>query len=90
MECEHKFDDERVCIYCALETHPLLTLKRPKDSYEYKRHKKNVLATIQDLEDLNLDDIGLSAYEMYQQVTENKLYRSKMRKSILCVCICKA
>ena len=40
MECEHKFDDERVCFYCALETHPLLTPKRPKDSYEYKRPKK--------------------------------------------------
>ena len=27
---------------------------------------------------------------MYQQATENKIYRSKMRKMILCTCICKA
>ena len=49
------------------------------------------MGTIKDLEDLWLyPNVTLAAYELYQKVTENKIYRSKMRKIILCACICRA
>ena len=96
MECDHKFvyvndDDCYTCMNCTLEPNPILTFKRR--SYEKKkRPKQNDLETIKDLENLYWinPDISSTAYEMYQQATENKIYRSKMRKMILCTCICKA
>ena len=32
--------------------------------------------------------VSSSAFYMYQQTLENNIYRSKLRKSILCACIC--
>jgi hypothetical protein len=50
----------------------------------------NDMATIKYLEDVWLDpDVTLSVYEMYQEATEKKIYR-KMRKAILCACVCMA
>ena len=90
MECEHEFDEEFVCIKCALETNPFT--RELRTFYEERtRPKKKDMEKIRDLEDLSLDpDVTSTAYEMYQQVTENKIYRSKMRKIILCACICRA
>jgi len=58
---------------------------------ERTRPKLNDQETIRDLEDLSLDpDVTSTAYELYQKVTENKIYPLKMRKIILCACICRA
>ena len=52
--------------------------------------KLNDKETIRDLENLWLfPDVTSAAYELYQKVRENKIYRSKMRKIILCACICR-
>ena len=90
MECEHKFDEEFVCIKCVLETDPFT--REPCIFYEEKKKiLKNDKEVIRDLEDLWLDpDVTSTAYKLYQQVTENKIYRSKMHKVILCACICRA
>ena len=52
--------------------------------------KKNNIDTLRDLEDLWLDpDATYATCELFQKVMENKLFRSKMRKIILCACNCK-
>ena len=89
LECKHKFDGERVCIKCALEGDPILIPRISFLFYKKKRPKQNDMETIKDLTDLCLDpDVTSAAYEMYQQVMENKIYQSKMRKIILCACVC--
>ena len=90
LECEHEFDEEFVCIKCALETDPF-TRELRTFYKERKRSKLNDKETIRDLENLWLfPDVTSAAYELYQKVRENKIYRSKMRKIILCACICRA
>jgi len=93
MECKHKFgyfEENIVCFNCGLERDPIVT-SESVSFYTKEKPKQNDLAIMQELTDLWLDpDVTSTAYEMYQQVVENKIYRYKMRKSILCVCICKA
>jgi transcription initiation factor TFIIIB Brf1 subunit/transcription initiation factor TFIIB len=104
MECDHKFvecgletkhefgciQEYIVCINCGLERDPIITHKRVP-FYTKEKPKQNDLTTVKELTDLWLDpDVTSTAYEMYQQVFENKIYRSKMRKAILCACICLA
>jgi len=52
--------------------------------------KKSIDASLKyDVKNLNLDDEILSSViQMYKQVTKNNIQRSKLRKSILCACIC--
>ena len=80
LECEHEFDEECVCIKCTLETNPFTGELRT--FYEERtKPKLNDKETIIDLANLSLDPgVTSTAYELYQKVTENKIYRSKMRK----------
>ena len=89
LECKCRFDEEFVCIKCALEADPFT--REQFTFFERKvRAKKNEIDTLRDLENLWLGhDVDYVVYELYQNVTKNKLYRSKMRKIILCACICK-
>ena len=59
--------------------------------YRKEKPKQNDLATIKEQTELWLDPDKIStAYEIYQEVFGNKIYRSKMQTVILCVCICMA
>jgi hypothetical protein len=90
LENKHKFDHEFVCIKCALEVDPF-TRKQPLFYTSIKRIRRSNIDIIKNLEDLNLDPrVTSTAYELYLQIAENKIHRTKMHKIILCACICKA
>ena len=86
--CKHNFINN-VCINCEEETEGTINYEK---TFGTKSTNKAVSPSLkEDLKNLNLDDnIFSSVFRMYRQGAENNIYRSKLRKSILYVCICMA
>ena len=86
-DCENEFV-ENVCINSEEETEGVINCERALFSNTNKP-KQNTALPLIELRNLNFNsDKFSSAFEMYQHAMKNNIYRSKLRKSILCACIC--